>query len=395
MKCCSFLILSLLICNCATSEDFSPSHQFSITSENGVSIATTTGGPKYQGELFEYREELRLQQDESNPESLVAQPWGFAMGEDGSFFVLDGFTKRILVYSPEGIYSHNIGRSGSGPGEFLSVRDMIVHQDIIGVYDGRIRRYSQFHTDGSFLNSISAATLPQFLRSLNIGPNGERICVHAGGITASERDQQFDQQSVLVLSAQGDTLAEWETPSVYLGQLNPLERYETTVRAEQHFSGELQAGYIPGRGIYVTTGVEPWINWYDLTGTLMRIIRVDVPRDPVTDAERNQVLQAADIMIEQATNPRARASARKKKETMNIPEFKDYWARIIVDEIGYIWAHTPTEYLNRINQPSEIKVFNPEGEYLGRTKWPENTWSSSHGHLLRPKLSDSFYGDII
>ncbi len=99
-------------------------------------------------------------------------------------------------------------------------------------------------------------------------------------------------------------------------------------------------------------------------------------------------------MIEEASDPSAVARARKKKESSNIPEFKDYWSRIIIDEIGYTWAEIPKDNLIRVNQPTEMRVFNPECEYLGRTKWPDNAWTVSHGHLLQV-IQDEFGIDFI
>ena len=74
-------------------------HTFQTHLEEGVPIVETTGGPRYQDPLFTIEEVLRLEQDESRPETLYNNATGFMMGPEGNYFVLDRGTSTILKYA--------------------------------------------------------------------------------------------------------------------------------------------------------------------------------------------------------------------------------------------------------------------------------------------------------
>ena len=63
-------------------------HQFKIIDRDGIIVATSTGGPKYSGELFSYEKVLALHQDPNNDESMLFRPHPFLIGPDGYFYVL-------------------------------------------------------------------------------------------------------------------------------------------------------------------------------------------------------------------------------------------------------------------------------------------------------------------
>ena len=79
------LILTYLLLIACTEHQIEVPHSFRIYDENGIEIAETTGGPKYAGEIFEYLEVLRLNQDDSQEASLLARPYMYMMDEYGAF----------------------------------------------------------------------------------------------------------------------------------------------------------------------------------------------------------------------------------------------------------------------------------------------------------------------
>lgn len=325
MRYLSYLPILVILSSCSSRTD-EPTHSFRIYEEDGVTIAETTGGPKYEGELFEYEELFRLQQDEAHPESLLNRPFGFSMGDDSSFFILDGADKRVVVYSSDGRYSHSIGRPGDGPGEFRGPRYLTVYQDTVSVFDGSLQRVSLFNKDGAFIATASAPNLPPSILTLHIGPNRERICFLRKLVHIPQDPDPYSIQSILIFSSAGDTIAAFETPMVQ--------------------DGEPQAEYVPGRGIFTTVGKEPWIKWFNLRGNLIRIIRM-------------QTSWKSDIAQKQL-----------------------FWSVIIVEENGTLWAKMPSDPTGQDPVKPEYRVFSAPGEYIGNTECPDIAWNFSHGHLL-------------
>ncbi len=375
------LILFCLITSC--SQETGPGlYSFLVYEENGLTIAETTGGPKYDGEIFTYTEVLRLQQDESKPESLLNRPYGMTMGEDGSVFILDGVEQCILVFSADGSFRQRMGRRGAGPGEFEGAHYLSMYGDTLSVFDGRLRRTTLFSDDGNLLTTLTSPLLPPFLRALEYGPVGELISISRKAVTDPVTQENTSAEVVHVFSAGGDTLAILESDPDPVPETSYLARFDYHAIVPVHFHGRAQADYFPYRGIMMTNGHDPWINWYDLRGNLKRSIRIDLPQDPVTAEERQQILLNAEIDIQNAPDERARAIARKKREMLVIPDTKECWDGVFADEWGYLWATIPRDYQLRLLMSPSHRVFNPQGEYIGDTTWPEGAWSVSRGHLL-------------
>ncbi len=101
-------------------------------SEDGIPTALTTGGPRFDDELFEYEQILTLDQDDTNPEYLLTRPSLFMMGEKGRFYAMDTSQHRIAVFDADGQGVGSLGRAGSGPGEFNNAL-------FLGLYGGSVK----------------------------------------------------------------------------------------------------------------------------------------------------------------------------------------------------------------------------------------------------------------
>lgn len=67
---------------------------------------------------------------------FVAQPVTMFLGDDGSFFVIDGFSNSVLRFSRSGRHIRTYGRRGGGPGEFAYIGEAGFASDVVGVVDG-------------------------------------------------------------------------------------------------------------------------------------------------------------------------------------------------------------------------------------------------------------------
>ncbi len=79
-------------------------HGFTVSVEDGVEIALTTGGPKYEGEIFEYERVADLRPDPDVEESFMYSPQWMTSSADGRIFVGDMGDAQVVVFSAEGEY---------------------------------------------------------------------------------------------------------------------------------------------------------------------------------------------------------------------------------------------------------------------------------------------------
>jgi hypothetical protein len=143
--------------------------------------------------------------------------------------------------------------------------------------------------------------------------------------------------------------------------------------------------YAPGHGIIASDGKSPVLNWFDLEGRLTRRIKLDMPPDPITSHERAQIQDDANRRLDEASNEQRRRAIRERMR-ISIPESKAFWSDGAVDMYGYIWARPPWSLWYVDDFQSLLRVFSPEGEYLGRTSLPPFNGDMSDFDLSRGRL---------
>jgi hypothetical protein len=99
------------------------------------------------------------------PLSEIAQVKYF----DGQYFVTDK-NQRFLRFSERGKLLNQIGKIGKGPGEYLSVRDFVVHPQTRNIYSingGKPDHIMVFSLDGEYLQSIGLMSLAKYIEITN------------------------------------------------------------------------------------------------------------------------------------------------------------------------------------------------------------------------------------
>ena len=374
----NYILILALLTSCSSRKEDNI-HSFREYEEDGVTIAETSGGPKHKEDLFTYEKVLTLAQNEEIEESLLFQPIHFLMDEEGRYYVLDYGNKRIAVFNQDGKYSHSIGRVGQGPGEFqfpwlLSVRD-----GYVTILDSRLRRTSIFDYNGMFIKQITfnRARINSSSRVFE-GPGDTNILVL--NIYHNEyRPRIVTSWRSIVFSAEEDTLCIIETDKVHESTLSS----KTEALSGGYYKGNPHAVYDPARGFLLTSGIEPVMDWFNLSGELVQRIRLNTIPEPVTAEERAMVLSRLDEKIENASVPMLKTIMTEQRAIAEIPETKGYWCTLLVDEAGFIWAQKPYPYnADEYPESSEYLIFSPEGEYLGVTICPAERGMVSRGYFL-------------
>ena len=168
----------LVVLVACSSHEVDTSYSFRQYIENGVTIAETIGGPKYSDPLFQYEPILTLKEDPTKPESYLFNPGRISIDTDGLIYVTDRGNQRIAVFNRDGEYLRSFGRKGEGPGEFLSMRLLYLHNNILNLYDFQNRRATLFRTDGTLLDIITPWDPYRSTRDIYHTFEGPRVTSH-------------------------------------------------------------------------------------------------------------------------------------------------------------------------------------------------------------------------
>ncbi|MFC1529351.1 6-bladed beta-propeller [Gemmatimonadota bacterium] len=368
------LIVPCLLAGCSSPE--SADHAFSISEVDGVTIAATSGGPKYIDELFEYEELFHLEQDESRDETLLSEAQTARMDEGGYIYVTDSGNDRIAVFNPDGAFSHSMGRDGAGPGEFRDPRLLGILGDTILVTDNTLARTLLFQRDGTFIRSFGytrinmADNVPIITMHAWPGPDGESVLIQQRmGMTESGQSFEFRAS---VVSSEREIITHLSAPTTLM---------------PRDYEGFPMMHYFPGLGIGRFLIEEPALEIFNLDGTLIKEIRIEYEPEPVTEADRDLVRRDLQQQMEEELNDARRRNMRRRLDSLSFPNTKSFWYSITLSSDGYLWASVPRNTWNADVNGARQRVLNPEGEYLGVTTFPDIPGFSpraqvDHGHLI-------------
>ncbi|MFC1629211.1 6-bladed beta-propeller [Gemmatimonadota bacterium] len=381
---CILLILSMI--GCSRNSETSTSHSFDSTVEDGVTIVKNTGGPKYDGELFEYEPIVTLQEDERE-ESLLFNPAGFIMDELGFFYVLDTGNRRIAVFDPDGHYSHSIGGPGRGPGEFQTVRIESIKGDTLTVHDLMLQRISRFQTDGTLIDTYR-------LRSEGMQISLSKCVMMPGdlqlqmGVHADQNDgmgAENMQIQVIAYDVSGDTTWSIQTPYVHVmsrimvnfgGQEMPMPQFVP-------FGPVPSVTYHDRYGIVISPGNGPVLDVYEANGTHRLHIDVVLQEELASDSELENFRNY--LRTQMANNEFMKPMFEAQLADLPNAAVKAPWRDIEVDDAGFFWLKLPTTILgpSPMDSVSTYRILSPQGEYLGMSTQPFGTFPRiSHGMLL-------------
>jgi len=367
-----WLVVLLMACSCSSNDDTDSAHRFRVFEEDGITIAETTGGPRYAGDLFTYEESLTLHSDPDVEESLLHRPSGMVISDDGRIFVCDAGDRRIAVFSPAGEFIRNIGREGSGPGEFRYLDLLGIHSGELLIHDSSLNRLTAYSLEGELLEVYTPLSLAGVDRFYP-GPEGTFIGFDA---TSKAIEPDFWQgMQALVVNSAGDTLTKIEADPRPTSRMisSPLP-----VVFPVYYSDGPEFDYYPEKGIIGYEAIDPELRWYDLTGTIQQIIRVGFPRELVTSTHRSMVKTDWDDRIAEAGDA-GRESMKAVRDNLAYGEFVPFWRSVTVDDDGYYWLQRYELRTERLaaGGGSLFSLLNPEGEYLGDTRWPVSVTSGT------------------
>ncbi len=88
------------------------------------------------------------------PNHLIGQILEVRLMQDNSIIVADNITRQLLLYDGNGHLMRQIGRSGSGPGEYMRLADIgLDGLDNIMLFDNGLRRVTLYDSTGVLIKS--------------------------------------------------------------------------------------------------------------------------------------------------------------------------------------------------------------------------------------------------
>jgi|GEM_PF-3213983 len=148
----------------------------------------------------------------------------------------------------------------------------------------------------------------------------------------------------------------------------PTIRYKTTIFLP--FAPLPMARYVPGRGILLSTGLEPRLTWHDLDGDPIRQIRFEAEPAEVSASDRENFETGYQQYLA-GLEPGQRMAAEGRKRYQLLPRTKTFWTWVHLDDAGYYWLRRNEEYLWKDGNVSHTYwLLSPDGEFLGTTTAP-------------------------
>jgi len=399
------LSVIILLGGACSSRSTSSTHQFRQYVENGIQISETTGGPKYDSDLFRYDVDCVIPPS-SIEETILEQPFKFSSDEDGNLYISDWGKGAVLVYHPDGRYSHTIGRKGYGPGEFQQPRIQEVRNGEVTLIDNSRRRLFTYTVSGRYIDEIVPPRVPTVPRTawytntyytLDDGSH-----VHLFFNRDPSRLRYTMQQCALFTSPEGDTIAAITTPWVdegftYEAMITTSAGVRIAPSPYQYpFGPEPACVFNSHVGVVICSGIEPVYRVYLPDGELGQEVRVVQDPQIVTNSMQQHVKDTI-LSIYRAQSEEISQADQNKVDSLQFPETVAFCSKIEIEDNGYIWVRVP-QYPRGVASDLNTtwRVFSPEGEYLGCTVRPKgilaNDRSIYNGRLLIMR-SDSITGE--
>ncbi len=340
------------------------------------------------GEGARLTEDLRIGMLDGPDEYIFGRVGALAVRDDGSIYVFDYQVPVIRQYNAAGNYVRDVGREGSGPGEYRTVLGMhVLRNGRLAVWDVGNTRVTVYDSAG---NDLDSYRVPSSIHTANpfavdtignfyvvatdrIRMQGGVVREGQGGRAAVRRLVGEIPKLLIKVSLAGDVLDSISRPAEDKG---PACVLMTAEGRRWNFPTAVRYAWSNLGYLVVGRNDEYAFDLQIPGGPVRRIVR---------DVEPVRIRRAERIQWEAWT----RLFERRGDETYPpIPETKPAYRDLYVDEDGRIWVDRyvaavkreakPREPgddrpLSEWREPSTFDVIGPDGSYFGTVVVPENT----------------------
>lgn len=302
---------------------------------------------------------------------------------DGRIVVGNGGSKELRFYGADGKYLYSTGDDGEGPGEFRSLDFLgLIESDSIVVHDRRLERLTLFDTTGAFLSSRgpTVSTGMPFLNVAGVLRSGAYVSwalfstdPEIAGVYAASVRFGVTPLSSGVFHEAGTVLGGEEGLFQYHGSLT---------RAFRPFGRESDIAAGANHFFVLTSSDDSGIRVYDPAGKLIRILRIDIPRQRVDAAATAAWIESWIARYSDgstATDDWLRHGFRETPPPEYIPVLRS----LEVDKSGNVCAE---RYPLTMDAVTVYWCFSPEGHFLRSIVLPRRLLRNGPHPHMDPQL---------
>jgi len=351
-----------------------------VTDSAGVSIVTNTATPMWRaGDAWTVEEGLRVGAVAGEAHLQFGLISGMDVAADGTIYVLDMQASEIRAFDGDGGYVRTFGGPGAGPGE-LSPQALGVFVDPAGdilVIDMGNQRVNRYHADGAPAGSFRIEFSAGVPARWEMSEDG-RLMAQLRGI---------DVPGIAAL-AEGDPIVVYDTTGAVVDTLTVLPKGQTLEELTEErvsmrvFAPEPLWDLAADGTVYTAMNDRFQILASTPEGALTRIIRRDVERKPVEEADRNAILRAMREQYEQFNVPPQ--AIEQIMQGIGFADFYPAFGQMFVGPDGNLWvqrirsardmtagAEEEIEFDPQNIGSPEWEIFDQEGRFLGVVTLPD------------------------
>ena len=284
---------------------------------------------------------------------------------DGSLVVIDRETHQIRFFTPAGEHFRTVGGSGSGPGEYESIRHAFpLPGDSLAVFDLPAQRMTILDSAGTYVRSFQHQWgIDWVLGRLDDG----RWLVRGDFRTDRERATTDDPRPALLAYHEDgaiDTLM--RLPPSTGARVAMIDGTETFLFWP--FEPGLWNGVLGGHLALGETDRHR-IHILEPDGDTIRTLVGPLEPRPLSDAERQRYLDPVDDRSAARSRGDPSVELRAAYEAQDWSDQRRLWSGARQDDAGRYWVERATAFPD---DPRVHDVFDADGTWLGTVEVPED-----------------------
>jgi len=341
-----------------------------VSDDRSEMNAIVSGNPQFQGELFTYKEVVRISSFQSEPDTILYHPaQRYFTDLNNHVYIADNGTSKIYKFDFNGDMLGQFGGNGQGPGEFQSVEITSVRNDRITVFDASLMRSTVFSVSGDQLGIFHAPIYRGRLTRLEPIDDNRLVCTYMSYDRVGET-LAFSTHALVVNPPQNIV------SEVSVGPIAAQVEGGSSIP----FSGRPIILYSPIHGLVSTSGEKPTIDRIALNETLLPSFNLKLPRTEVDARLKTEYERAYRKLMTDLPDAPSTDNIETFIESLDYPRWVAFWNDMLVDDFGFFWLRIPTSNPSLETVSTHI-VVNPEGVYLGTTVWPAAAGMISNAFL--------------
>lgn len=299
--------------------------------KNGdVTVVQNPKEPLYPKGTIQVKNEIVIGGENQSGEALIGSIYGLAVSTDGRIFVGDPKLTQVHIIGSDGRFIRSFGKKGQGPGEFMGPAHISISEKKKELFVDGLLMGSIFDLEGRFIRKFA---YKKRLAGVKRDESGAFI-----GILSfqAEKDSHYELIKVTDLDAPGQTLAKAPMPD-----FTNIDPFMPRPYWSMGAGGAIVEGYSAKYEIRV----------HDSSGKLVRLIKREYDRIPVTEQEKEENIK----------NTPAGVLAETK---IYFEPYHTAFRGIVMDEKGRFFVQTWERSTD--GKKFSTDVFDSDGRYVAK-----------------------------